>query len=375
MPTLVRVRVDVHVPLRSIFIAALGVGIVAAVWQLRSFIVLFVFAAVLAVTLVPIQRWLEAKKVPHLASVLLIAFGVLALGFGLWELIVPAMVHEAAGLKDSLSRAQTQLQQHPTRSQLLPRILQEAQSFAQSAQAKELLKQGAAVGYAALEAVTALIVVLVLALYLLLDGKRLFAWMLSYVPRTHRERVGGTAEEVGQVVRAYVRGQLLTSAAAGVFIWGTLSLLHVPAAVPLGVLAALMDVLPVLGIIGTAVPAALIALSKSPMSALAVIGLVLVYHAIENYLLIPIVYGKQLRLSTLSVLIAFLAGGMLGGVAGAVLMLPLVAAYPIIERRWLTPWLSERTVEEHARMDSESEKTAKEAVDQVASDAHPRDVH
>ena len=110
------------------------------------------------------------------------------------------------------------------------------------------------------------------------------------------------------------------------------------------------------GIIATAAPAALIALSVSPTAAVAIVVVLLAYHAVENYLLIPWVYGKQLRLSTLSVLLAFLAGGILAGAFGALLALPIVAAYPIIERHWLARYLSDETVEEHARMDSKSQE-------------------
>ncbi|MFL5322517.1 MAG: AI-2E family transporter [Myxococcaceae bacterium] len=368
-------RVQLEIPMRTVFKVAGAIAILFAVWELKSLLGLVAFALLGAVTLMPLMRWLEKKRVKHGLAVGLLALGIVGVGFGLWELIVPPLVTEVGSAKEKLSQAQQEIQAHPSRSHFVQKVFAEAQKFPQSNEAKSLMKRGFSAGIAAFEGATALIVVLVLMMYLLLDGKRLFAWLLSYVPAKHRKRVGVTAEEVGKVVRAYVRGQLITSVAAGIFVWGSLSLMHVPAAIPMGLFAALMDVLPVLGIIATAVPAALLALTVSPTAALVVVALVLGYHAIENYVLIPVVYGKQLRLSTLSVLLAFMVGGVLAGVTGAVLMLPLVAAYPIIERRWLGNYLSDETVDEHARMDSKSDELAKQAVEDVAEDARPNGMH
>ncbi len=371
MQTLARVT-SLHIPLKTVFTVALGLALLWAAWKLHFFLGLFALALLGALTLAPAMRWLERRKVPHFAAVLCLALALGGAGFGLWQLIVPPLTDQLGQFGQTFEQAQQRLERHPTRSQLLQRMVREAREFPKSDEGKALLQKRWSYGYMALEAVTSVLIVLVLMLYLLLDGKRLYAWLLSYVPRAHRRKVGVTAEEVGVVVRAYVRGQLITSAAAGLCMYVALTVLGVPAAVPLALFAALMDVLPVLGIIATAAPAALIALAVSPSAAVAIIVVLLAYHAVENYLLIPWVYGKQLRLSTLSVLLAFLAGGILAGAFGAVLALPIVAAYPIIERHWLAGYLADETVEEHARMDSKSEEQVKRAIDEVAADANVR---
>ena len=139
-----------------------------------------------------------------------------------------------------------------------------------------------------------------------------------------------------------MRGQAIASALFTVFTGIALSVLGVPAVVPLAILAGLCDVIPVVGVILATVPAVLLALTVSPATA----GIVLVcyvgYHIFETYFLVPRIYGARLRLSTLAVLLALLAGHTLQGVIGAVLVLPLVAAYPIIERIWLASYLVAR---------------------------------
>jgi predicted PurR-regulated permease PerM len=163
--------------------------------------------------------------------------------------------------------------------------------------------------------------------------------------------MGQTTLEVSRVVTGYVQGQVLTSALFGLFAFAVLSLLHVPAAMPLALLAAVCDVVPVIGIILATVPPVAIALSVSPGTALIVLALYALYHVLENYVIIPRVYGNRLRLSSLVVLVALIVGGELFGIAGALLALPLVAAYPIIERIWLGSYLSDEVLTDHSALE------------------------
>ena len=213
---------------------------------------------------------------------------------------------------------------------------------------------------------------LIVTIYLLLDGKRLYAWLIAYIPRVHRERMAITAEEVSGVVYAYVRGQAICSALVAVFSAIVLTLLRVPAAVPLAILAGLCDVIPVVGVILATVPAVLLGLTVSPTTAAIILAGYFGYHIVESYFLVPRIYGQRLRLSTLAVLLALLAGTTLQGLIGAVLVLPLVAAYPIIERIWLANYLAPDAVKDHsalAKAEGETHEAVVEAV--LQGEEHP----
>ena len=119
---------------------------------------------------------------------------------------------------------------------------------------------------------------------------------------------------------------------------------------PLAILAGLCDVIPVIGIIIATLPAVLLAVTVSPATAAVVFALYLGYHVVESYVIVPRIYGQRLRLSTLAVLLALLAGTTLQGLIGAVLVLPLVAAYPIIERIWLASYLGPRSIKDHSAL-------------------------
>jgi predicted PurR-regulated permease PerM len=234
------------------------------------------------------------------------------------------------------------------------------------------LRRPLAWGQVVLESALAAVMVLVLSVYLLLDGKRTYAWLLAYVPRRHRSKMAETVPAVSEVVMAYVQGQLLTSLLAGGYAFAALTILRVPSALPLAVLAAICDVLPILGVFISTIPAAFFALTVSPFAAAAVVVLYLLYHAIENYVIIPRVYGRRLRLSPLVVLIALIVGGSLYGVLGAVLILPVFAAYPIIEKIWLTDYLSDEVVADHAELAEAAATGEDRAIDAVLQgEEHP----
>ncbi len=126
-----------------------------------------------------------------------------------------------------------------------------------------------------------------------------------------------------------------------------LSLLHVPGALSLAILAGLLDILPIIGFIISTVPAFLLGLSVSPKTAVIVLILYLLFHVFENYFIVPKVYGKNLRLSTLTVLLGLLVGMLLAGIPGTLAALPVIASYAAIERIWLKPFLRDGVSEKH----------------------------
>ena len=113
------------------------------------------------------------------------------------------------------------------------------------------------------------------------------------------------------------------------------------------------------------VPAVLLALTVSPFAAGSVLVLYLLYHVFENTVLVPRIYGKRLQLSTIAVLIAIVVGGQLYGILGAILILPFVAAYPIIERIWLDEYLSDEVITDHSALEAASEAGSDRAVEKV----------
>jgi predicted PurR-regulated permease PerM len=198
-------------------------------------------------------------------------------------------------------------------------------------------------------------IALVLAIYMLLDGRRTCEWIVAFAPTQKRPRVKQTASEARVAALAYVRGNVATSIIAAIATYTAMLLLDVPAALLLGVIAGILDFVPVLGVILATVPAVLLALTVSFWTAVAVVLFHAAYNIVENYYIAPKVYGRELRMSSLAIITAFAVGAELGGVIGALVSLPVAAMYPTIERIWLGDRLGPATVEAHERIQQTEE--------------------
>jgi predicted PurR-regulated permease PerM len=283
-----------------------------------------VIGAAIAIAADPAIHWLDRRGLKRGYGAPLLVLGGAALVAGFFALSAASLVADAQLLEQrAIDFYQGVLATLPTSTQ---------RAVGSLAPTPESLL---AAGQMALGGVGAVALALVLAVYFLVDGRRTYAWLRAFVPARHRAQVDETAAGACVAIAAYMRGNLITSVIAGAAAFVVLSVLHVPAALLLAVLAFICDFLPVVGLVLSAGPAILLGLMVSPTVAVAVFGYFVAYHVIENYYIGPRVYGGELRLSDLAVIAAFLVGAELGGVLGALVALPLAAIYPVIERVWL----------------------------------------
>jgi predicted PurR-regulated permease PerM len=337
-----------------------------AVWLLWPEFLLFLIAVLLAVTLHPAVVWMERRRVARGVSVIVIAgtaLGLLAL-FVIFLLppLTTQMTHLFQDVPAFRDRVMSRI---PARYPIVQAVIGAIFAWSASPKTITLFERSFAWGQSAMSGLVTAAIVAVLTLYLLLDGKSLYAWLLAFVPRTYREKMAATMDEVSDVVHAYVSGQLLVAVMFAIFALALLTILGVPAAVPLAVIAGVCDIIPVLGILLATVPAVLLALAVSPSTAAVVAIAYLAYHLMETYFILPRIYGNKLKISTLSVLLALLVGGRLQGIIGAVLVLPLVAVYPIIERHWLVGFLRSRVLTDHKALAKAAESGSDVAMDAV----------
>jgi predicted PurR-regulated permease PerM len=357
---------ELRLPMSTV-LKVVGSGL--AVWAvvlLWPELLLFLVSLLLAVTLHPAVAWMERRHISRGLSVAIIA----GLGLGLLVMFVafllpPLTAQMTYLVQDFPAFRDRILARIPPRYPAVQRMIGELFASPSAPKAIAMLERSFAWGQSAVSALVAAGVVLVLTLYLLLDGRSLYAWLLAFVPRTHREKVATTMGEVSTVVHAYVSGQLLAALLFAIFTAALLTILGVPAAVPLAVIAGICDIVPVLGILLATAPAVLLGFSVSPGTALAVLAAYLGYHIFETYFLLPRIYGNKLKMSTLSVLLALIVGAKLQGIIGAVMVMPLVAAYPIIERHWLGGYLRSRVLTDHKALAKAAETGSESAIEAV----------
>jgi predicted PurR-regulated permease PerM len=330
--------------IRRVLLTAVFVWVWLRLWPV---IVVVLVAAVLAISLDPIVSWLERRRVPRGLGAVLLGVVVLCVVAGF-----VAATWTSLSAQAHLVTQQLQSLDQSIMSQVPP-VLEPMARRAQQGVIPKGDDLGPYAVRAAQSVLSALVVFalgFVLTIYLLIDGQRTYHWMLAYVPLQKRPKVQQTSLEVRRVVRAYVVGNVATSCFAGLFVFVILIVLRVPAAMLLALLAALCDFLPVLGIVIAAFPALVLAATVSLQTTAAVAFLYLAYHAAENYLIGPKVYGDRLKLSDVGVILAFAVGLELGGIVGALLALPIAAAYPCVESLWLERAVGNQTIREHARL-------------------------
>jgi predicted PurR-regulated permease PerM len=355
---------EIRIPVATL---AKVIAACVAVWvtiRLGPEIILVAFAILFAVALAPTIDKLEARRVPRWVAVFGLAIGVLGVVVGFFSFVVPSLVTQMDRLFGDLPGVHDRVIARLPRSAVLHTVVEQAFAAPRSPELLGSLRP-LAVGQTALSGAVTGVLLVVLTLYLVLEGKRLYAWILAYVPRAHRARIAETVPGVTSMIQAFVRGQLLISGLFAIFVGGTISALGLQAALPLAILAFVCDVIPVVGIIIATVPAAMLALADSPLKAAIVVALFMGYHMFETYVLVPRIYGSAMRLSTLAVLLALLVGASLQGVLGAILVLPVIAAYPIIERIWLKRYLSADVLLDHQALDRDDASGSGDAVDKI----------
>lgn len=164
-----------------------------------------------------------------------------------------------------------------------------------------------------------------LALYMMLDRDRLRGALFSVVPRTHHIRLSRILVNLNTIVGGYIRGQVTTCGLMAAFMFILLTACGIPNAMVIAVFGGLADVLPYIGIFITMAPAVAAALPFGAVIVTVVFLLMLAYEEFESRVLVPIVYGRAMRLPSSVVLFSLIAGATLFGIIGALLALPVAA--------------------------------------------------
>jgi predicted PurR-regulated permease PerM len=337
-----RTPVRVDISSRSFVRALVAIALVWVWLRLWRWVLVFLVAVFLAIALDPVVRRLEARGLARKYAAPLVALVLTALLAGFFAISGASLAQEARLLGGRVGEFQQQVL-----ARIPADMRQAGASIAPSSQSLANAARAFAGGLAGL------VVALILTLYLLLDGRRTFEWLLAFVPMSARSRAEETARGAHEAIYAYVRGNVITSTLAAIATWIFLAALQVPAALLLALLAGILDFVPVIGFFLSAAPAVLLGFAVSPTVGISVAVFYVLYNAVENYYIQPKVYGRELRLSDLAVIAAFLVGAELGGVLGAIVALPLAAVYPTIERVWLNRREDLALPQEHQRIESQ----------------------
>ena len=214
-----------------------------------------------------------------------------------------------------------------------------------------------------------IIIVAVLSVYLLIDGARLKRWIQRNAPLPQRERAQFVMHTLERVVGGYIRGQLTLSILIGVLVGVGMTIFRLPYAVLLGVLAFVLEFIPVLGTLTSGAVCVLIALSEGWLVALGVLIYFIVVHVFEGDIVGPRIVGKAVGLHPALSLVALIAGAELFGIWGAVLAAPLAG---LIQALLIAIWQNWReTHPEQFPNAAEGVPEIVETVEVVSAPIHP----
>jgi predicted PurR-regulated permease PerM len=178
----------------------------------------------------------------------------------------------------------------------------------------------------------------VLTVYFLADLPRIRATLYRFVPHSRRPRAILIGDQVFAKVGAYVFGNVVISAIAGVatFVW--LVIFDVPYPLLLGIFVALLDLIPFGSSVAGVIVAA-VALTVSVPVAIATLVFYTLFRFAEDYLLVPKIIGRAVNVPAVATLLAVLIGGALLGIVGALVAIPIAAAIQLAARELLFPTL------------------------------------
>lgn len=176
------------------------------------------------------------------------------------------------------------------------------------------------------EALTGILLTMFSTLFLLYDGKRIWEWTLKLVPAAARPGVAGAGPRAWRTLTAYVRGTVIVALIDAIFIGLGIYFLDVPMAVPLAVFIFLFAFIPLVGAVMSGALAVVVAVvTQGVFTAVMTLVVVLAVQQIEGHILQPFILGRAVRVHPLAVVLSVAAGGLVAGIGGAVVAVPLVA--------------------------------------------------
>ena len=324
------VRVAAAWSWRLLVVAAAVVAVVLMVNRLKPlFLSLFIallFAALLSPAVRAVQRLVRSRG----AATAIVLIGGIVLLIAVGSFLAIQISGQVKDLGTTFSDGVDQIRRYVestlgiSDATLSGYIDQIRQSVAKN---RDTLVSGAVSGAAiAVEVVTGAFIALFATIFFLLDGDRIWRWIVSLFPRRAQHGVDEAASLSWVVLTGYVRGTMIIASTDALFIGIAIAIIGVPLALPLAVLVFFGAFIPIVGALISGFVAVAVALAaEGPVAALLVLASILAVQQIEGHILQPLVMGRFVSVHPLGVIFAVTAGTLLAGLVGAVVAVPIAA--------------------------------------------------
>ncbi len=292
------------------------IALLAAIWlilAIRDILFLLFISFIVMSALRPLVDMAEKKKIPRVMSILVVYIVVIGgIGAAISSLIPPLITQTTRFIANfpnyvALIAPYYQMDIRSITSQIAP-----------------ISENIVRVTVGIFSNIVTTMTVLVFTFYLLLEHESIERYIRKMLSLKSGEKVISTLNTVEMSLGGWLRGELVLMFAVGLLSYIGLSFLRIDYALPLAIIAGLLEIIPVIGPIVSAVPAVLVALSISPFLGLAAVALYFIIQQLENNIIVPVVMKKAVGISPLIVIISLMVGSRLAGLAGAVLAIPVV---------------------------------------------------
>jgi predicted PurR-regulated permease PerM len=341
----IQARAVAKIVVVGLFWSAVALLLAIALLHTRTTLQWVAAAVFLALALDPavslLQRaWPRGGQMPRVLAILIVYLVALAALVFLTLHVFPPIVHDIEGLAHKLpgyvrdfenwANNNQQFQELNSKYHITLKLSQEASTLPSH------LSSGAStlgsLTVSLLEHLLAAITVITLTFFLLLDGRGMVQRGTGRLPSPQRERARRIADRVAEVVKAYVSVNLLLAIAAGFLTWAFLEAEGFHLAVPMAVLVAFLDLIPLIGLtIGGFSVFGVLLIDGGPGDAIVWLVLFLVYQQAQDRIIQPLLYkGGALKVNPAVAIVAVIVGANLAGVLGALLAIPTAASLGVV---------------------------------------------
>jgi len=312
---------------------AVAFGLIEVVIRARSVLILIGLAMFIAVGLDPIAGWLVRHRMPRWAAVLTVVVCGLAIAAAFLAAAIPPLANEATALAHQIPHYMHDLQNRNSQLGKLNvkyHIQDRLSGLVTKGSGGSLVGGVLGAGALVISTVSAILVIIVLSIYFLAGLPQIKVFAYRLVPHSRRPRVILIGDEILAKVGGYVLGNFITSVIAGLGTYLWLLAWGVPYPLLLGMFVAFLDLIPVIGSTIGGIVVSLVALTVSLPVALATLAFYIGYRLAEDYLIVPRIMGRTVQVPAIVSLVAVLIGGVLLGIVGALIAIPVAAAVRLL---------------------------------------------
>jgi predicted PurR-regulated permease PerM len=318
--------------LTGAFGVAVAYGLIQVVIHARSVLIIIGLAMFIAVGLDPIVGWLVRHRMPRWAAVLTVIACGLAITAGFLAAAIPPLASEATALAHQIPHYMHTLQD---RNSQLGKLnvkyhIQQRLTSLVTGGGGSLVGGVLGAGALVLSTASAIVAIMVLSIYFLFGLPQIKMFGYRLVPHSRRPRAILIGDEIFAKVGGFVLGNFITSVIAGLGTYLWLLAWGVPYPLLLGMFVAILDLIPVIGSTIGGIVVSLVALTVSLPVALATLAFYVGYRLAEDYLIVPRIMGRTVQLPAIVSLVAVLIGGVLLGIVGALVAIPVAAAIRLL---------------------------------------------